>query len=70
MFSEWLAEKECGTKFEKLSKEELAEMLRLFYPSANQVFSGNLVVQKAQGLDTSSSHCPISPDYLNQIFKN
>ena len=109
-------------EFGKISKEDLPETLRLFYPSArqrpkkgsteelgphyqrqslvyirsaincylqippfnhtwdlmkdkefkcaNKVFSGNLVVQKAQGSDTSSSHHPISPDHLNQIFEN
>ena len=35
-FTEWLEEKGYNTNFEELTKEQLAEILRLFYPSARQ----------------------------------
>ena len=41
----------------------------IFKP-ANRVFSGNLITQKELGLDTSSSHRPISEIHLKQIFDN
>ena len=40
------------------------------FKHANRVFSGNLVVQKSKGLDKSSTHRPISPEHLVQIFDN
>ena len=35
-----------------------------------RILSGNLIMQKAKGLDTSKPHCPIAQEHLLQIYKN
>lgn len=102
------------TAFEELSKQNLADTLRVFYSSvrqkngevyqkqsltnirsslnrhlslppfngswdlmhdaefkaANRVFTGNIRLQKEQGLDKSSHRTPVSQEHMQQIYDN